>query len=801
LADSAERAAVIAAWLGASEYPEERLLTAWQTFLWHQFHDDLPGTSIASAYVFTYNDYVIALNMFAAELTKAVGGIAKNLDTRVKGTPVVVYNPLSAERNDVVSVPYPGTDKNVRVYGPCGCEVPAQLETVDGKQVLKFIAKTPGVSCAVYDIQVSEEPSPVQTDVCVWGKGTSRVIENGRYRVTVDENGDIASIVDKENGDTELLAAPAGLEIGPDSSVNWPSWELVWTDSLKEPVKIGGDAKIEVVENGPAVAALRITRTHGGSTFEQTVRLWEGGQRVDVECKVEWFERASNLRANFPLAVSNPKAAFDLGLGAIESGNTDSFPYYQHVVHQWADLTAEDGSYGVSILNDCKYGMDKPNDNTLRLTLIHTPLAPFSPESGQDWQDMGLNLFTYSIMGHKGPRGGATTKEAAELNQPQTAFNVPQHEGCAKKLSFVSVSDDAAILRCVKKEEKGDRIIVRVQNTVGHELKDVKLTFAGKLTSVTETNGYEDDIAPVAFDGDTLTVDFGKYGVRTFAVTLEAPAETAAPAEYMPVDLPTDKRITSYQDRLDMGEFAQGISIPAELWEEEIVSSGVPFWQIREEMKNAMTCKGQTIKIPAGAKTLSILAASANGDKTVTFKAGEKEITVGIQDFHDNVGAWDQLVNGKTPLIKRDEIAKTFTHTHDKDGDRLYLFAYLYRYEIPVDGADSVTFPDDADILVTAATVCFEEDAATPRCDLYDRVEKSDAPEHTLTLVNCAGHETKYTYQTGKTALVRTGEYDDGYVFEGWEGDCIAAEYGAAAVIVMPDHDVTVKIKAKKLGH
>ncbi|MCR5681797.1 MAG: hypothetical protein K6G29_05025, partial [Clostridiales bacterium] len=470
LADSAERAAVMAAWLGASEYPEERLLTAWQTFLWHQFHDDLPGTSIAEAYVFTYNDYVIALNMFAAELTKAVGGIVKSLDTGVEGKPVVVYNPVSTARDDIVVVHNVEIDKPyVRVFGPCGCEFPAQYDKKTG--ILKFMAKTPALTCAVFDIRGCDEPSPLAPTVCV----TANTLENERYRVTIDENGDIASIFDKEN-DTELLASPAGLEIGPDTSTNWPSWELVWTDSLETPVRVKDNVKIEIAENGPAVCALKITRTCGGSTFEQTVRLTAGGQRVDVECKVDWFERASNLRAAFPLAVSNPKAAFDLGLGAIESGNTDSFPYYQHVVHQWADLTAEDESYGVSILNDCKYGMDKPNDNTLRLTLIHTPLAPFSPESGQDWQDMGLNLFTYSIMGHKGPRTGATTKQAAELNQPQMAFWTKKHPGSAKKLSFIKVSDDAAILRAVKKEEKGDRIIVRVQNTVGHELKDVKLT-------------------------------------------------------------------------------------------------------------------------------------------------------------------------------------------------------------------------------------------------------------------------------------------------------------------------------------
>ena len=796
LADSAERAAVIAAWLGASEYPSDRLLFAWQNFLWHQFHDDLPGTSIAAAYVFSYNDYVIALNMFAAELEKAIGGVTKSLDTKVEGTPIVVYNPVSVARNDVVTAELDIKTPYVRVFAPCGTEVPAQVEKVNGKTVVKFIAKTPAVSCAVFDVRASETPSPITSNLSV----TENVIENQRYRVTIDANGDIASIIDKANDNKEMLAAPAGLEIGPDHSTSWPSWELTFDDGMAEPAVVKDNAKTEIVENGPAVVALKITRTYEGSTFEQTVTLWDGGQRVDVACKVNWFQRASNLRANFPLAVSNPKATLDLGLGAVESGNTDSYPYFQHVVHQWADLTNEDGSYGVSILNDCKYGMDKPNDNTLRLTLIHTPLAQFSPASGQDWQDMGLNLFTYSFVGHKGKRSD-TNKEAAELNQPQFSFTTTKHDGAKKFITFATLSDDQAVIRAIKKEEKGDRIIVRVQNTADHPLEGVKLAFAANLTSATETNGYEDEIGAVPFDGNTLTLDFGKYGVRTFAVTLEAPAEKVAPVATTPLALAYDKKVTTSRDDFTSGEFGQGISVPADLWVEKITSAGIPFELASADEKNAVVSAGQTIEIPEGTTKLSILAASVNGDKEATFTVDGKPVTIGVQDFHDNVGAWEQLVNGRTPLIKRDEIAQVYTHTHDKDGLRLYLFAYWFRYEIDVTGAKTVTLPNDADILVAAATAVKDCSTVAPAAPLYDKVEDDGKAIHTLTVINCGGNAATYSYAEGKVALIRTPIYDNGYIFEGWnENDAIASEFGAAAVIKIPDHDVTVTVKSSKLG-
>jgi len=796
LGDSAERAAVMAGWLGASEYPAERLLTAWQTFLWHQFHDDLPGTSIAAAYVFSYNDYVIALNMFAAELANAVGGVVRFLDTMVQGTPIVVYNPVSCTRNDVVCAEIDVKTPYVRVFDGAGNEVPAQISVINGKSVVKFIAKAAPVSCTVYDVRESDTPSPLASNISVDG----RVLENQRYIVTIDENGDIASIVDKANGNFELLKSPAHLEIGPDTSANWPSWELVWKDALETPVIVGGTPEIEILENGPAVVSIKIKRTYEGSEFEQIVSLWDGGQRVDVACRVDWYQRKSNLRAAFPLNVSNSKATFDLGLGAIESGNTDSFPYYQHVAHQWADLTAEDGSYGVSILNDCKYGMDKPNDNTLRLTLIHTPAYPFSSESGQDWQDMGLNIFTYSIAGHAGFRD-TTAMEAAELNQPMMPFTAPKHTGSGRELSFVSVSDAHVLIRCIKKEEKGDRLIVRVQETSGKGAENVKIRFCAPVVSAAETNGYEDTIGDADFSGQEITCSLTPYAVKTFALTLADTAKAEQPAQ-IPVDLPYNKCVTTWNTDRTAGEFADGISIPAELYNESVVSGGISFRLAPADANNAVVCSGQTVNIPEGCDRLYLLAASADGDRTACFLTDGKPVEISVQDYKTNVGSWTMLVNGAPCLIKTDEIAVNYTHTHNADGDRLYLFAYLFKYTIDVTGVKQITLPADNRIIVMAATAASAaNDLTVPAAPLYDRVEETDGTKHTVTVTDTDGNvlQTVSEYE-GRVALIRTPKYSNGTVFRGWEGNDLSAVYDNAAVIRVPDHDVTVKVLSEKLG-
>ncbi len=804
LADSAERASVMASLLAGAAYPREKLNAAWEKFLWHQFHDDLPGTSIPAAYIFTHNDYAISLNMFASELRNAVGEISGSyLDTSVTGTPVVVYNPLSYGRRDIVRAELELRKPWARVFSPEGTEVPAQVSREGGRTAVIFAADTPAVSCSVYDIRESDEPCPLRTSL----KVTERTLENGRYRVTIDENGDIGSILDLADGGRELLRAPCGLETGPDSSTDWPSWELVWTDSLKPAVPVRGDVRVEIAENGPAEIALRITKTLNKSSFEQTVRLWEGGNRIDVDCRAEWYETASNLRAVFPLAVSNPEAEFDLGLGAAKSGNTDSFPYYQHVVHQWADLTAEDGSYGVSVFNDCKYGMDKPDDSTLRLTLIHTPLAPFSDVACQNYQDMGTNIFSYSIMGHRGPRTGVTTREAAQLNQKPLAYFTEKHPGKAPVFSLASVSDDAAVIRCIKKEEKGSRIIVRIQETTGKPVSGLRISFAPEILSAAETNGYEEEPVPAVFTPHEIVTDLGRYQVRTFAVELKAAEAVRRPAA-VPLELDYTDRVTT---RLDPGTgrpvpedacISEGISIPEELWQTVIESSGTKYRLGSPDGPNMLPAKGQKIRLPAGTKKVSVLAASRNGDREFTFGTDKGTVRRTVRDYKENVGSWVLVPKSTVMELKKDEIAHTFSHTNDGDGMRLYRFAYLFRYEFETEGSESFVLPDDPDLMVFAADAHFDSASVTEAYPVYDRAEKAPETLHRLKIVDLAGNETEMTLQAGATVLLKATElYSEPYLFDGWDGDCIAVRNGPFAIIRMPGEDTTVFYRRKRVGH
>ncbi|MGM9636549.1 MAG: glycoside hydrolase family 38 C-terminal domain-containing protein, partial [Eubacteriales bacterium] len=790
LADSAERLAAIAKWKGIP-YPKERLGEAWKTFLWHQFHDDLPGTSIMDAYRFTHNDFVVAQNLLASELTASAESVARTLKTNVAGTPVLVYNPVSSSRQDLVTAEIDVKTPYVRVFAPCGCEMPAQVERREGKTYVKFAAKMKPVSVAVFDIRESEEPSPLESKLSV----TENTLTNENYRVTLNEKGDIASVYDRIN-EKELLSAPSVLEVREDNNTVWPSWEIAYKDIEKTPVPVTDCVSVEIYENGPAAVSLKVVKTYEHSTFTQIIRLCTGGKWVEVENNVDWLCRRSMLMAEFPLSVSNPVAEFDLGLGADRGENTNSFPYFQHCVHQWADLTDSDGTFGVSILNDCKYGMEKPNDNTLRLSLIHTPLGSFMPISAQDWQDMGKNLFRYGITSHKGDRD-AVGSLAAEFNQPMFTFVADKHDGDTGRIVFATVNHDAVVIRAIKEEEKGSRLIVRVQETSGKPQENVTLNFPSKILSAVETNGYEDEIAPASFDGQTLTFSIGKYEPKTFALTLESDEMTDSSAG-IPLELAYTHRITTSDHDLTVGEIADGVSIPAELFESKISCGGLNYTLGDANGMNAIRADGQTIRLPEGVTKLAVLATSAADDQSVLFTAGTKEIPVTVRNFQRPVGAWDLIGKGDSCMTLTDDLAAVYTHTHDHNGNRLYQFAYVYRYDLDVTGADRVTLPINENVLILAATA-FNGGSVRAASPIYDCFPEKKEALHHLTVEGVEGMDGDYP--TGRRILLTADELGRSGLFDHWEGNAKVIFADKNHVIIeMGDTDVTLRAVYSSIG-
>ena len=749
LADAAERASVAADWLGAAPYDKARISDAWLRFLPGQFHDIMAGTALPQSYQFAWNDQIIALNEFAGVLNQAAGGVVRALDTRAKGVSLVVYNPLSVARQDVVeaNVSFRGTaPQGVHVYDQDGKEVPSQIASQDGNTVkLLFLAKAPSVGFAVYDVRPDKNPAKADHSLLVSTAG----VENKRYRVTLDANGDIASVYDK-SAKKEMLSAPARLAFLHENPEAWPAWNMDWEDQRKPPqAYVSGPATVKIVENGPVRVALQVERETNGSKFIQTIRLASGdaGNRVEIANHIDWKSQECALKAVFPLTVANPNATYNWELGTIQRSNNDP-KKFEVPSHRWFDLTDTSGSYGVSVLDDCKYGSDKPDDNTVRLTLLYTPgvRAGYQDQATQDW---GQHDFIYALQGHTGDwRKGNTQWEASRLNQPLIAFQAPSHAGpLGPSFSLASVNTPQVSVEAMKKAEDSDEVVVRFNELSGKPAPDVRFAMAMPILSAREINGQEQPIGGASVLDGKLAFSMDAYRPRAFALKLgTAPTSFIAP-QSVPLELPFDTAVTSSAPGKSDGDFdGKGNALPAEMIPARISVHGITYrlGPTGAGQKNAVASAGQMLTLPEGkGRRLYVLAAASGGDTPATFDIDGKPTTLTIQSWDAPIGEWDTRIwqgelheltydwpnpiAGLTPgYIKRAPVAWYSDHKRLADGQNdPYGFCYLFSYVISVpDGAKSVKLPDNAAVRILAASIAENPNAeAVPAQPLYDTLE------------------------------------------------------------------------------
>jgi alpha-mannosidase len=737
LADAAEKASIAAEWLGARPYPLQRLNDAWTLVMGGHFHDIGAGTASPKAYEFAWNDDVIAMNQFAGVLTNATQGVAAALNTETKGVPVVVFNPLNIAREDLVgaSVNFPGgMPKAVHVSGPDGKDVPAQIS--NGKVI--FLAKGTPVGWTVYDVQN--------------GAGAARSaglrvsensLENQYYRVKLNPDGDVASIFDKSIG-KELLSAPARLAISYDNPEHWPAWNMDWEQEQAAPKSyVRGPAKIRVVEDGPARVAVEVVREAAGSKFVQTIILSAGdaGKRVEFANVVDWNTKESNLKATFPLVASNEMATYNWDIGTIERPSAEP-KKFEVPTHQWIDLTDASGEFGATILTDCKNGSDKPNDHTIRLTLIRTP-GTRGGYADQGTQDIGHHEFVYGIAGHgAGWREGQTDWQAQGLNDPLIGFETAKHAGAmGREFALLKVSKPRIRLLALKKAELSDEIIVRLVELDGRPQADVRVSFGAPITAAREVNGQEQAVGAARVNGGALVTSFSAYQPRTFAVKLAASKNRVAAVRSAAVPLKYDLATASNDGTQSAGGFdGKGNALPAEMLPAQTTFNNVQFQlgPAKTGSPNAVVAKGQTIALPAGDyNRVYVVAASSEGDQRATFDVGGKKVEVNIQDWGGFIGQWDdrqwsskdtshddygEMTGIKPGFIKRADVAWYCSHHHNAAGENVsYRYSYLYAYaiELPA-GAKSIQLPDNDKIRILAMSVAEENLEVRPAQPLYD---------------------------------------------------------------------------------
>ena len=496
-----------------------------------------------------------------------------------------------------------------------------------------------------------------------------------------------------------------------------------------------------------------------GSRFVQIIRLagGEAGNRVEFADTVDWQSSECSLKAVFPLTASNPEATYNWEVGTIRRGNNDP-KKYEVPAHQWFDLTDESGDFGVTVLTGCKYGSDKPDDQTLRLTLLRTPGVggEYQDQGTQDW---GRHEILYGLAGHVGDWNSwtagcdRTDNHALRIEQPLIAFQTVARAGDGpRSLSLLNVDNANVRVLAVKKAEDSGEIVVRLVETSGEPQKEVHVHFATALAAAREVNGQEQAIGDARLvDGD-LVSDFAGYRLRTFAVKLGAPPLSVTKTESQPVTLPYDRCVTSHDGQSSTG----GVDVSGRCLPAEMLPAGITYRDVSFEFGpsgdgelNAVTCRGQSIPLPQGDfNRLYLLATAGNGDRKATVEIDGTPIELNIEDWGGFIGQWDtriwegrveemafywpnKMIGLRPAYIRPAPVAWFCSHRHSPDGaNEPYEYCYIFAYALPLsDGAKTLTLPSDERIFVLAATVANDIGADThPAQPLLDELKRGDPP-------------------------------------------------------------------------
>ena len=481
---------------GTSE--KEEMDKIWRTVLLNQFHDILPGSSIAEVYEVTKKEYA-EIESRLAEM------IAEKLNLLMDGgqDKISVFNTLGFDRNDVVSLgdchAAALTDESGKIY-------PVQ-ETAQG--AVAYITDIPakgGKTLQLLDT-VKEEASRIQI--------TENGIETPFYRISIDENGLFTSIYDKECDREVLKAGEKGnlLRMYEDKPMHSDCWDIDMYYSEKYWDAEKAD-KIQWTEEGPVRATLEIQRTISNSVIKQEIHFYADSRRIDFSTWVDWKEHQHLLKVHFPVNIHSDEATFEVQFGNLKRkihGNTSwDEARFESCGQKWMDIS--EGHYGVSLLNDCKYGYSA-KDSNIALTLIKSGIDP------NKTADQEEHVFTYALYPHKEMWSAAgTVQEAYKLNQPAYATK-GELKNTGK--SFISTDKDNIIIETVKPAENGDGMIVRLYDCE-NSLTKATLTFAeGMLESVEECNLMEEKEADIEACGNSFNVSVKPYEIKTYRVRLK----------------------------------------------------------------------------------------------------------------------------------------------------------------------------------------------------------------------------------------------------------------------------------------
>ncbi|MCC5605839.1 alpha-mannosidase [Nostoc sp. CHAB 5834] len=450
-------------------YPKAEIEAAWKQVLFQQFHDILPGSSITQVYTDALPEWQQVEQMGTKILQESLLAIASHITLseppKADSLPIFVFNSLNWQRSEVVSVALP-TPEEWQIYDASGKQLASQLSK---PSTLLFLAtEIPPIGYRIFWLFPSSPPSPSSPPLLPdW------ILENEFLRVVIDpDTGDLSSVFDKTYQREVLSGAGNQLQAFKDSGQYWDAWNID-PNYAQHPLPSTNLLSIQWLEQGRVQSRVRVVRQLGESEFSQDYILQANSPLLKIATTVNWQENHVLVKAAFPLNIEADFATYEIPCGAIRRPTKPQTPIEQAKWEvpalRWADLTGEtqEGIYGMSLLNDCKYGYDsKPNQ--LRLTLLRSSNWPDSEA------DRGFHEFVYTLYPHAGSWESAhTVRRSYELNIPLQVVLNPVNQNPHKNpplfsgkeglgVSFLDLSAENLILMAFKpSEDKPQQLILR----------------------------------------------------------------------------------------------------------------------------------------------------------------------------------------------------------------------------------------------------------------------------------------------------------------------------------------------------
>jgi alpha-mannosidase len=487
---SAELWNTIATILLDRPYPQQKLETAWKQVLLNQFHDILPGSAIAAVYDDANPAWKAAIQTGETLTQQALQALFTAIDKPEPpipaAIPIVVFNPLNWRRSQLVRVAHPNLENSEhpflwKIYphdhanDPAKC-IPAYVEpnAKAWENVWIEFPATDIPACGYRLYWLVRETQPFEQPEPTVGEYT---IENEYLKVEIDPNsGDIVQLWDKQNQRSVFSDYANQIELFQDAGQYWDAWNI---DPNYAQHPLPPFQHFDLVRMASLYTQELWAVGQGGS---RGYVLEQGCPWLIIKAQLKGDERHVLQKACFPLNLEADYATYETPAGAITRTTRPTTiaekAQWEVPGLRWADMTAADGSYGVSILSDRKHGYDH-TPNQIRLTLLRAPEWP-DPDA-----DKGTHHFAYGIYPHVGSWQAAhTVQKAREMSQPLQAIaglatataaigRLPAEGSCLELhapnlvlMALKPAEDDAktCILRCY--ESQGEATTLNPQGLI-----------------------------------------------------------------------------------------------------------------------------------------------------------------------------------------------------------------------------------------------------------------------------------------------------------------------------------------------